>query len=275
MIYAMNIAEMWNFQDPTGTEIRFRSALETASGDTALILQTQIARTHGIRQQFAQAREILQQLEPQLQEAGVAVHVYYWIEWGRTFCSATHDQASQTETARNTAREAFLKAFALAKEAKFDSLALDALHMMAFVDNQPEELLAWNLKTLAFVQASSDPEAKKWEGSVHHNVGYGLHQVGRFTEALKHFELSKLAREKHGDASGARISRWMTAWTLRSLEQYQEAIEIQLQLEQECEAVGMPDPYVFEELATLFSILGDEAKLGHYQTKLKTSTLGS
>jgi hypothetical protein len=168
----MNIASIWNHADPAGSEQKFRAALETASGDTALILQTQIARTYGIRQQFDQARAILHDLD--LSHAGPEASVNYWLEWGRTFSSATHDSASQTHEARDQARTAFTRAFELAREAKLDVLAIDALHMMGFVDTAPEELLAWNLKTLAFMETSNDPEARAWEASLHNNIGYGL-----------------------------------------------------------------------------------------------------
>ncbi len=120
---------MWNHQDPAGTETRFRAALETASSDEALILQTQIARTYGIREQFDQARAFAGLLEPDLGRASAQANVRFWIEWGRTFCSATHNKDSQTDAARSTARDAFLKAFALARDAQLDGLAIDALHM--------------------------------------------------------------------------------------------------------------------------------------------------
>ncbi len=143
--------------------------------------------------------------------------------------------------------------------------------MMAFVDTSPEDLLHWNLQTLTFLQASSDPEAKKWEGSVQQNVGYSLHQVGRFAEALEHFDLSRKACELRGDTRGARISRWMTAWTFRSLQRYQEAIAMQLQLEQEFAADGEPDPYVFEELIALYEAVGETANAALYKIKLQAT----
>jgi hypothetical protein len=54
---ALELAPLWNFSDPAASEQRFRAALESTRGDDALILQTQIARTHGLRGDFARARE--------------------------------------------------------------------------------------------------------------------------------------------------------------------------------------------------------------------------
>jgi tetratricopeptide (TPR) repeat protein len=265
----MDIASLWNHADPAGSETKFREALENATGDTALILQTQIAKTYGIRKQFDQARAILKTLD--LTGVGPAASVNYWLEWGRTFCSATHNPALQTDEARDQARAAFTRAFELAREAKLNFLAIDALHMMGIVDTAPEELLAWNLKTLAFMEASNDLGARTWEASLRNNVGYGLHQVGRLEEALEQFKLALTAREKKGDVRGVRIAHWMIAWTLRGLERFDEAIEIQLRLEREWDSDVQPDPYVYEELAALFEATGDHTRAEHYRVKHATA----
>ncbi len=144
----MNVLEMWDHADLAGTESRFRAALETATGDTALILQTQIARTYGIRKQFSEAQTLLRGVQPHLGSAGPEATVNYWLEWGRTLSSATHSPASQTDEARQAASEAFTRAFETARAAQLDYLAIDALHMMGFVESKPEVLLEWNRKTL-------------------------------------------------------------------------------------------------------------------------------
>ena len=263
----MNIQAMWNHQDPAGSESRFREALEHASGDTALILRTQIARTHGVRKRFDEARAILRELQPQLEGASAEAQAYFWLEWGRTFCSATHPPESQTDDAHAEARAAFTRAFETARDAKLDRLAVDELHMMAFVDTAPEQQLDWNLKTLAYMDASSDPDAKTWEASLRHNVGYGLHGVGRLPEALEQFELALKLRERQGDAQAIRVAHWMIAWTQRGLGRVDEALEIQLRLERECDAAGEPDPYVFEELAALHEATGNPERAAHYRAK--------
>ena len=42
---AIDLKPLWNFDDPGQCEQRFRSALVTSTGDDAVILQTQIARS--------------------------------------------------------------------------------------------------------------------------------------------------------------------------------------------------------------------------------------
>ena len=53
----------------------------------------------------------------------------------------------------------------------------------------------------------------------------------------------------------------MVAWTLRALGRMDEALDIQLRLEHECEAAGAPDPYVFEELEILYRARNDTVAL--------------
>ncbi len=56
---ALDVSSLWDYANPALSEQRFRDAINTASRDDALILQTQIARTHGLRGDFLRAREAL------------------------------------------------------------------------------------------------------------------------------------------------------------------------------------------------------------------------
>jgi len=141
---AIDISKLWDFNNPEISEQRFRSALSTASADEALILQTQIARTYGIRSDFFEARKILAGIEPDIQSASVEVKVRYYLELGRTYSSATHPPESQTNEVREIARSAYMQAFELAREAKLDYLAIDTIHMIIFVDTEPEDQNEWN-----------------------------------------------------------------------------------------------------------------------------------
>jgi tetratricopeptide (TPR) repeat protein len=261
------ISELWDYDKPELSEQRFRSALPTASADEAIILQTQIARTHGIRRNFSQAQQILAEIEPQIQNASVETKVHYYLELGRSYSSATHPPESQTTEVRELARSAYVHAFELARDGKLDYLAIDALHMMAFVDTAPEDQLEWNHKALALLQSSSQQEAKSWEGPLRNNTGYALHLLGRYEEALLEFKLALAARERDGNPRTIRIAHWMIAWTLRALDRLNEAIEIQLRLEREWDEAGEPDPYVLEELEHLYRELNDSEKAEMYAAR--------
>ena len=268
------IMELWDFNNPELSEGRFRAALKDASGDEALILLTQVARTYGLRGDFAVAQQILAAIEAQVQSAGVEAQVFYYLELGRSYASATHPPESQTDAVKEMARAAYLQAVELAQEAELDRLAIDALHMMAFVDTEPEEQVAWNRKAIAIMEASTQAEARKWEGALHNNQGYALHELGRFEDALQEFELALKAHARGGDPQKIRVAHWMIAWTLRSMGRLQEALAIQLRLERECEAAGEPDPYVFEELEHLYRALGDTQQADFYAARRKSSMGG-
>lgn len=269
MMPAIDLEPLWDWHNPALSEQRFSSALATAAGDDVLILQTQIARTYGLRRDFARAQEILTSMEPRLAGAGVEPRIRHALELGRTYASAAHPKESQTPQAKARARALYLQAFDLARKEKLDGLAIDAVHMLAFVDSAPADQLKWAQEALALAEASSQPAAKKWEASLRNNAGYALHQLGRHEEALAKFEQALALRERGTDAAATRVARWMIAWTLRSLGRLDEALRLQLRLERESDAAGARDPHVFAELELLYRAKGDEARARHYAAKRK------
>jgi len=268
---AIDVSAMWDFGKPALSEERFRAALATAQGDDALILKTQIARTHGLRRDFDQARALLAEVEPQLNAAGPEARVRYWLELGRTYSSATHDPSSQVADTKARARAAYDNALAVATAEKLDYLAIDTMHMYAFVDRTPADELAWADRALAVLEASQQADAKQWEASLRNNRGYALHQLGRNDEALAEFKRALAARERQGDVRSIRIAHWMIAMTLRHMGRHYGALEIQQRLEREWDADQEPDPYVFEELEKIHRARGETARADHYAARLKAT----
>ncbi len=140
----IDLSTLWDFSNPALSEERFRAALAGASEDEILLLQTQIARTYGIRREFAKAQQIL-----------------------------------------------------------FD------------------------------------------------NLGYALHLLSKYEEALEEFNKALTEQEQGGNAQAIRVAHWMIAWTLRAMGRFNEALEIQLRLKRECDDAGEPDPHVLEEIVLL------------------------
>jgi tetratricopeptide (TPR) repeat protein len=263
---AIDVDALWMFSRPEVSEQRFRAALMAASDDERGILLTQIARTHGLRGEFEQARQILAGVAPTLENASAEVRVRYFLELGRTYASPAHPQTTQTVEARETARGHYLRAFALAEAAQLDALAIDALHMMAMVDTAPEQQLEWDERALAYMEKSRQPDAWKWEASLRNNIGYAKRLQGDYAGALEQFRLSRLAHEKRGSTRNVRIADWMIARTYRAMGRVDDAIALQLELERAWDADGEPDPEVYEELALLFRAKGDEQRAAHYET---------
>ena len=261
---AIDLKPLWDFDKPEVCEERFRAALKTATGDDALVLQTQIARTYGLRKNFSKAQEILRSVAKDIPTAGPEARARYALELGRTYASATHPPELETAENKKLARSSYESALETAKSAHLDGLAIDAIHMLAFVDTAPAEQLKWGQEALAVVDASAQPEAKAWEASIRNNIGLALHQLGRFDEALVQFKQALVLRARGTNAESIRIAHWMVAWTLRALGRADEALEIQLRLERECDDAHAPDQYVYEELEILYRARGNEDKAKHY-----------
>lgn len=263
-VMAIDLDTLWDFSRPAESEQRLRAALEKSSGDDAFILRTQIARTYGLRKDFDEARRLLRELEPSLGAVGAEARTHYHLELGRTFASAAHPPDLLTPDAKRRARQAFDRAEAQARASGLDALAIDAIHMQAFVDPAPADRLRWGEAALEIALSSRQPQARRWEASMRNNVGYALHQLGRYDEALRQFQQALAIRERETNAQATRVARWMVAWTLRSLGRNDEALQIQLALEKDTDAAGEPDPYVFEELEALYRARGDLARAEHY-----------
>jgi tetratricopeptide (TPR) repeat protein len=265
---ALDLDALWDFRDPARSEKRFQDALAKAEGDDALILRTQIARTHGLRRDFERARAVLRDVEPALERAGAEARIRHALELGRSHASATHRPDELTDEHRATARGAYQRALDLAREHRRDALAIDAIHMFAFVDTAPVDQLKWGREALVVAQRSSQPAAQRWEASIQNNVGYALHQLGRYDEALTHLRAAIPLREAQGKPQGVRTAWWMVAHTLRALKRSDEALAIQQRLERENDAASTPDEYVFEELEILHRERGDTAASQAYARKL-------
>lgn len=266
----MDVRGLWDFARPDVSEQRFRDHLATATPDEALILQTQIARTYGLRDRLADSRALLQSLRPRLDGASAEARVRWQLEWGRTWASAVHDRETLSESDRETARTAFRAAADLARAAGLDALAVDALHMLPFTTADRAQDLVWNQEALALALASPQPDARRWEASLRNNIGITLNDLGRHEEALVMLQQALAALQQQAAPAGRqRIGHWMVANTLRRLGRVDEALAIQQRLEAENAADGTPDPYVFEELALLHRARGDTAQADAYAARAK------
>jgi hypothetical protein len=264
---ALDLSTLWDFHQPALSEQRLRAALQEASGDDSLILQTQIARSFGLRRDFAQARALLAALQPAMATASAEARARHALEWGRSFASATHRPQDLTSEAKVEARSSFDRAARIAREGGLDELTIDALHMQVFVDPAPAAQERWAREALGVALASARPAARAWEASLRNNLGMALHGLGRFGEALTEFESALAVRESGQDAEATRVARWMVAWTLRSLGRLDEALALQLRLEREGDAAGQPDPYVYQELEAIYRAKNDTERAAHYARK--------
>jgi tetratricopeptide (TPR) repeat protein len=246
---AVDVDALWNFNDLAASEARFRQALAVAQGDEALILRTQIARTLGLRQRYDEAQRELDAIEPALAVAGVEPRVRAWLERGRTLRSSGKPAEG---------KPLFVRAFATADAAKLEGLAADALHMIALVEPQLDERVAWNRRTVVYAQRASDPRAQGWQAAALNNIGSDLREAGRLDDSLAAFRDALAVYERKGRADEVRIARWQIANVLRLQGRRDEALAMQLALERDAAAAGEPDPYVYDELVLLHHASGNE-----------------
>jgi tetratricopeptide (TPR) repeat protein len=264
---SIELDKLWNFANPAASERALRDALSHATGDDALILKTQIARTHGMRRHFDEAARLLRELEPALASAGPLPRAYHALESGRVLVSTAHPAGSITPDARFAAHDLYLKAIEQAAIAADDAVAIDAMHMLAIVETDPEAQLRWNFEALELARESDQPKAIRWEASLRHNIGCALSAAHRHEEALAHFRAAADLRAEAGEVEENRIARWMVAKTLRALGQIHDALDMQQELESEHAAHGKADPYVFEELEIIHRSLGDAARAADYAAR--------
>jgi len=257
---AHDVDALWNYNDPAASEERFRAALVGASGDEALVLRTQIARTLGLRERFDEAHRELDAIEPALAAAGIEPRVRAALERGRTLRSAGKPAL---------ARPYFERAFAAADAAGLERLAADALHMVALAEPVLEDSIAWNRKTIAYAERAKDPRARGWRAAALNNIGSDLRDAGRLPESLAVFRDALVAYEQQGRADNIRFARWQVANVLRLLGRNDEALAMQLALEREQAAAGEPDADVFDELALL-----DAPRAAQWRTKADAARRG-
>jgi tetratricopeptide (TPR) repeat protein len=160
--------------------------------------------------------------------------------------------AADPETARTAA-----DAHRLATEAGAGGLALDALHMQAIAagaTDGPAAARAVDEQALAEIEATEDPQVRRWLGSILNNLGWDLHDSGEPERALTGFERAVEIRAEADDHPAWVVARWCVGRTLRTLGRYDEALALMEELA--ADPVGAEDDYVAEEIAANREALG-------------------
>lgn len=253
---AVDLDALWDFARPDVSELRFRQALQGATGDDALVLRTQIARTHSLRGQFDAATQELDTIEPLLTRAGAAPRVHALLERGRTLRSSGRSV---------DAGPLFQAAFELADRQRLEFLAADALHMLALVQTTPDAQIAVNRRVVAYAQNAQDPRARRWDAAALNNIGVTLNEAGRHAQALPVLQDALAAYRRAGRPRNVLIARWMVAHTLRLLGRQDEALGMQQALASDWAVTGEQDPEVFDEIAEIHAARGDVDRAAHYR----------
>jgi predicted DCC family thiol-disulfide oxidoreductase YuxK/tetratricopeptide (TPR) repeat protein len=249
---------LWNYDDPAGTETKFRALLPEAraSDDPAyeLELLTQIARTFSLRRKFDEAHALLDEVERRIKpDTPAVVRVRYLLERGRAFNSSGNPQQ---------ARPLFIDSFELAHKGGLDDYAVDALHMIAIVETDPATQLDWNFRAMKLAESSPDPKARRWLASLYNNVGWTYYEQKRYAEALDVFQKAVPLREQMGNPTRLRIAHYSVGKTLRAMGRVDEALTIQLAQHDDARKHQSQDGFVCEEIGEclLLKNQSEEAK---------------
>jgi tetratricopeptide (TPR) repeat protein len=173
---------LWDYDQPAATEQQFRAILPQAEqrGDLAYYaeLLTQIARAEGLQRKFAEAHATLDAAQALIAPDLVRPQIRYLLERGRVFNSSRQP---------DRAKPLFLEAWELARAHHEDFYAIDAAHMVAIVE-PAEQKLEWERRALACAEASDQPRARTWLGSLYNNMGWSHHELGDYAQALDLFQ---------------------------------------------------------------------------------------
>ncbi|MFC1897944.1 hypothetical protein ACFLYJ_00040 [Candidatus Cloacimonadota bacterium] len=251
-----NFDAMWDYAHPDSTEMRFKEILPLLSQTTEfdvdeqyqVELLTQIARAQGLQGKFDEAGISMQQAEELLTDNMPVGQIRYLLERGRLLNSM-----GEKETAAKT----FLKAYEYGLENQLDLYTIDAAHMLGIVV-PPEEQIEWNLIAFDLVEKTQDQRVKGWLGALSNNIGWTYFDLEEYETALGFFQKGYDWRKLQPDETATRIAKWCVARCLRALEKYDEALQMQLDLEIEInQKESEKDGYVFEELAELYAVKND------------------
>jgi tetratricopeptide (TPR) repeat protein len=235
----VDIASLWDFDDPAGSEARLRDASEAAEGDDRSVLLTQVARALGLQDRFDEGHALLDSIP----QGGDEVETRLALERGRLLRSAG-DPAE--------ARQWFEAAARLAAHARDEALELDALHMIPLC-LEGEGRLNTTLFAVSRARSAATPEGRRWLASLLNNLGMAHSDEGDWPAALAAFEEALAERRTADDQAATFVARWMVAWALRNVGRVDEARAAQLALKADLTAAGRSDEYVDQELEILGS----------------------
>jgi len=253
----VDLDALWDFSDPVTSETRFREAAARAgSSSDSLVFRTQLARAQGLQRRFDEAHAELDAVRDASEGATVEVEVRLRLERGRVHNSSGN---------RDGAISCFVQAMDLARQTRLDALAVDAAHMLGIAE-RGEAGERWTRRAIEMAEASSDPKARRWRGSLLNNLGWTRFEAGDATEALRCFQAALEVRIETGSSEGVRIARWSVARAQRELGRVVEALEAQRALEREYAEANESSGYVHEEIGECLLVLGrgTEAR-GHFR----------
>ncbi len=234
------VSDQFDFDNAAETERRFqdyyRVAVARHDDLAAAELLTQVARAQGVQDHVQDANATLRSGAFAL--ANPRLRARFALESGRLLRRGGD---------RDSAAQHFQQAFEIAQAAHLDALAVDAAHMMALISSG-DDTQHWVERGLAIAQASHDPVARHWVGTICFNWATSLSERGDHQAATTYFGRSLTAREHEGDRDLIRTTQLALAHELGLTDQTQRARVMLLRLLQEARATGANTDAIQAEL---------------------------
>jgi tetratricopeptide (TPR) repeat protein len=179
---------LWDFDDLDASEQRFRAQLEQEESDAGRAeVLTQVARVHGLRDDFVGCAKTLDEADA-LAGSSAAARIRIELERGRMHRSSGASEA---------ALPLFESAFTRASVAGEYYLAGDAAHMCALAVPNREAMEEWTQRGLEL--GEREPAAAYWSGPLLNNLGWSYYDSGEYERALEFFERALEVRERDPD----------------------------------------------------------------------------
>jgi tetratricopeptide (TPR) repeat protein len=248
---------LWDWDDLDGSEARFRARLAKEPSDTGRAeVLTQLARVHGLRDDFADGDELLDEAAA-LAGASTAVAARIDLERGRLRRSSGDPDA---------ARPLFESAYTSALESWQYFLAADAAHMVALTVGDHDGFVDWTQRGIDL--AETHEGAAYWVGPLLNNLGWEYFDAGDYGPALDAFERALAARERDPANSAAiEIALYAVGKTLRALGRSEDAVPLLERAVASAKRRGHGDGWLHEELAEEYAAAdrsdeaGEQARL--------------
>jgi tetratricopeptide (TPR) repeat protein len=230
---ADRLRPLWDFDDLDATERRLQAQLQEEGSDAGRAeVLTQIARVHGLRDDFDSATRTLDDAEALSSDDLVRVRLD--LERGRVQRSSGNPEQALPH---------FEAAFERASATGHNYLAGDAAHMCAIAVPDLGSMERWTDRGLEL--GEREPDAAYWAGPLLNNLAWSYFDAEDYERALDLFRRALEVRERDPDnPSAIAWAKYGVGQALRMLGRSAEAVPL---LE---EAVAWSDiPAFREELA--------------------------
>jgi tetratricopeptide (TPR) repeat protein len=209
---------LWDFDDLDASEQRFLEQREREATDEGRAeVLTQLARVHGLRDQFDKGERLIQEAEA-LAGSGQVARIRIDLERGRLLRSGG-DPAG--------ALPLFVSAYEKAVAAGEQFLAADAAHMAMIAAPDRQAKLDWTQRGIDIAEASTDPRVSYWLGPLLSNLGWEFQEAGEHEQALDCFRRALEVRERYPeDPAAIRIAKEAVAEALCALRREDEATRL-------------------------------------------------